>query len=98
MRTMPFFEPLVTAYKTSGTTDPDDKTRYTHFDSDAWEWTIKRVVDLGWYSDDGNMWRGFIDKLACKDCKDQESIPGEVKSGLAYMTKVDKAAKRHHIC
>jgi hypothetical protein len=95
---MPFFEPLVTTYKTSGTTDPGDKNRYARFDSDAWEWIIKRVVDLGWYGDDGNTWRGFIDKLACKDCRDQETIPGEVKTGLTYIDKIDKSAKRQHNC
>lgn len=99
MRTMPFFEPLVTGYKTSGTTDDDDKQRYGHFNSDAWEWIIKKVVEQGFYSDNGRMWREFIGKIACKDCKGNESVPGEVKSGLAYLVKVDGSATSHpHVC
>lgn len=87
-RTMPYFEPLVTGYRTSGTTDAEDKTRFANFNADAWEWIIKKVVELGWYSSDGRVWREFIEKIACKNCKGPISMPGEVKSGLAYMTRV----------
>ncbi|KAG9057838.1 hypothetical protein FS842_003600 [Serendipita sp. 407] len=97
-RTMPFFEPLVTNYSTSGVTDPEDKTRYSHFNSDAWEFLVKKIVDQGWYSDDARLWRQLIDKLACQDCRGREPVPAEVRSGLAYMSKVDYSAKRNHSC
>jgi hypothetical protein len=97
-KTMPFFEPLVTTYKTSSGVDPEDKTRFSKFDADAWEWIIKRVIDQGWYSSDGRVWREFVDKIACKECRGDESIPGEIKSGLSYMAKVDSSAKRTHSC
>jgi hypothetical protein len=97
-RTMPFFEPLVTTYRTSGTTDLEDKTRYAHFDADAWQWIIKKVVELGWYSKDGRVWREFVDKIACRNCKGPIVIPGEMKPGLAYMVKVDEAARVSHSC
>lgn len=74
-RSMPFFEPLVTSYRTSGTTDPEDKTRYAHFDADAWEWIIKKVVEFGWYSNDGRIWREFIEKMSCKQCRGSIPIP-----------------------
>jgi hypothetical protein len=95
---MPFFEPLVTAYRTSGTTDPEDKIRYAHFDADAWEWVIKKVVELGWYSKDGRVWREFLDKMACRNCRGLIPIPGEMKTGLAYMAKVDETARISHSC
>lgn len=98
VRTMPYFQPLVTSYKTSGTTDPEDKIRFTHFNSDAWEFIIKKVVEQGWYSNDGQLWREYIDKIACKECRGRETIPAEVRTGLAYLTKVDSAAKRVHSC
>ena len=96
MRTMPFFEPLVTGYKTSGITDPGDKDRFSRFNADAWEWIIKKVVEQGWYSEDGRVWRGFIDKMACKTCRGTESIPGEVKTGLAFLTKVGGTPTHSH--
>ncbi|KAG8836101.1 hypothetical protein FRC17_010034 [Serendipita sp. 399] len=93
-RTMPFFEPLVTNYSTSGVTDPDDKNRYSHFNPDAWEFLIKTIVEQGWYSEDAKLWRQLIDKLACKDCRGREPVPAEVKSGLAYMSKMHRALVR----
>ena len=98
MRTMPFFEPLVTGYRTLGTTDADDKSRYSCFNADAWEWIMRKVVEGGWYSDDGRMWRAFIEKMACKDCRGNESIPNEVKTGLAYLAKWDNSTNQPHTC
>lgn len=98
MRTMPFFEPLVTGYKTSGIADTDDKSRFSHFNTDAWEWLIKKIVERGWYSDDGRMWRAFIDKMACQNCRGNEPIPGEVKTGLTYLAKVDGSTGHTHVC
>jgi hypothetical protein len=95
-RTMPFFEPLVTGYKTSGITDPEDKNRFNCFNADAWEWVIKKVVQQGWYSEDGRVWRGFIDKIACKTCRGTEPVPGEVKAGLAFLAKVDGVPNHSH--
>lgn len=99
MRTMPFFQPLVTSFEVSKDDVKGlDNKRYSKFDDSAWEWVIKQVVDQGWYSNDGNNWVGLLDKIACSTCRGKVNVSSEVKAGLAFLAKADGLAGRSHTC